>query len=60
MEVSFSLTYKEGNEIRVPFLLFRKQPFSDLRKHLGGVEIVEVSLVRQRGEDTTDLATFLN
>lgn len=29
-----------------------------MRKHLGGVEIVEVSLVRQRGEDTTDLATL--
>lgn len=58
MEVSFSLTYKEGNEIRVSLSSFPETAISDLRKHLGGVEIVEVSLVRQRGEDTTDLATL--
>lgn len=58
MEVSFSLTYKEGNEIRVSLSSFPETAISDLSKHLGGVEIVEVSLVRQRGEDTTDLATL--
>ena len=58
MEVSFSLKYKEGNEIRVSLSSFPETAISDLIERLGGVEIVEVSLVRQRGEDTTDLATL--
>ena len=58
MEVSFSLTYKEGNEIRVSLSSFPETAISDLKEHLGNVEIVEVSLVRQRGEDMTDLATL--
>lgn len=60
MEVSFSLKYKEGNEIRVSLSSFPETAISDLIERLGGVEIVEVSLVRQRGEDTTDLATLSN
>jgi hypothetical protein len=49
MEVSFSLKYKEGNEIRVSLSSFPETAISDLIERLGGVEIVEVSLVRQRG-----------
>ena len=52
------MTYKEGNEIRVSLSSFPETAISDLKEHLGNVEIVEVSLVRQRGEDMTDLATL--
>ena len=52
------MTYKEGNEIRVSLSSFPETAISDLKEHLGNVEIVEVSLVRQRREDMTDLATL--
>lgn len=58
MEVSFSLTYKEGNEIRVSLSSFTETSIPDLIGYLGDAEIVEVSLVRQCGEDMADLATL--
>ena len=58
MEVSFSLTYKEGNEIRVSLSSFTDTAIPDLIGYLGDAEIVEVSLVRQCGEDMADLATL--
>ena len=52
------MTYKEGNEIRVSLSSFPETAVSDLREHLGNIEIVEVSLVRQCGDDMADLATL--
>ncbi len=58
MEVSFSLTYKEGNEIRVSLSSFTETSIPDLIGYLGDAEIVGVSLVSQCGEDMADLATL--
>lgn len=52
------MKYKEGNEIRVSLSSFPETAVSDLKEQLGSVEIVEVSLVRQCGDDMADLATL--
>lgn len=52
MEVSFALSYKEGNEIRVSLSSFTEAAIPDLIGYLGDSEIVEISLIRQCGDET--------
>ena len=54
MEVSFALSYKEGNEIRVSLSSFTEAAIPDLIGDLGDCEIVEISLIRQSGDETAD------
>lgn len=58
MEVSFALSYKEGNEIRVSLSSFTEAAIPDLIGYLGDSEIVEISLIRQCGDETADIITL--
>ena len=58
MEVSFALSYKEGNEIRVSLSSFTEAAIPDLIGDLGDCEIVEISLIRQSGDETADIITL--
>lgn len=55
MEVSFALSYKEGNEIRVSLSSFTEAAIPDLIGDLGDCEIVEISLIRQSGDEMNEI-----
>lgn len=51
MEVTFSVKYHEGNEIRVSLSTFSRESLGDeLLNELGDVELVDVTLFRQSGD----------
>lgn len=51
MEVTFSITYEGGNELRVSLSTFSKESLGEeLLAQLGSTELVDVTLLRQRGD----------
>ena len=59
MEVSFSVIYGEGNELRVSLSSFTKASLGEeLIEVLGDVELVDVTLIRQSGELRADWKTL--
>jgi glutaredoxin-related protein len=58
MEVTFSITFREGNVIRVSLSSFTDDDLTALNESLGGVKLVNVSLVREKGNLYTDWSTL--
>lgn len=59
MEVTFSIKYQEGNELRVSLSTFSKESLDeDLLDKLGDVELVDVTLFRQSGDLRADWKTL--
>ena len=49
MEVTFSITFRERNIIRVSLSSFSDDDLTALNESLGGAKLVNVSLVREIG-----------
>ena len=58
MEVTFSITFREGNVIRVSLSSFSDDVLTALNESLDGVQLVNVSLVREKGNLYTDWSTL--
>ncbi|MBR5699727.1 MAG: hypothetical protein IKX37_01390 [Bacteroidales bacterium] len=59
MEISFSIFFREGNEIRVSLSSFSEEALGDIATDLAGIELVDISLVRQQGDFYADWKTLL-
>lgn len=58
MEVTFSITFREGNVIRVSLSSFSDDDLKALDERLGGTQLLNVSLVREKGDLYTDWSTL--
>lgn len=58
MEITFSVKYGEGNEIRVSLSSFSEDGLAELTQTIGPIDLVDISLVRISGNLNADWMTL--